>query len=385
MMLSRVLRFHLDQVAGHTRAFHLEDACGLSAPIEFETLRVIHRDVVEREFHAVTVFDHVAGARHDRQRGQAEEVHLEHAQAVEDAHFELGDRLDGSYFRAGGGAVQRKVVQQRLIGNHHARRMGAGIAHRAFHVNGGVNQLAHGFVGVVGRLQVGDFLECVAQVHRFAGDVRHELGHPVHFGDGDVHHAGHVAQRATRRHGAEGDDLRHLVVAVLAGGVCQHFGTAVVAEVEVDVRHGHAPGVEEAFEDESVLDGVHQRDLEGVRHDGAGCRPARVVPDALFAREAAQVPHDQEVGVKAHVVDDLELVIQPLADVRRGGPVAVAMTRTFFAQYAQVGAGRVTFWHGELGQVVTLEAQVHLAAFGDGHGVRKRLGDFREQRGHLLR
>ena len=56
----------------------------------------------------------VAGTRHDGQGGQAEEVHLEHLEFFEDAHFELGNGLDGRLLGIAGGTVQaagtRKAV-----------------------------------------------------------------------------------------------------------------------------------------------------------------------------------------------------------------------------------------------------------------------------------
>ncbi len=54
-----------------------------------------------------------------------------------------------------------------------------------------------------------------------------------------------------------------------------------------------------------MLDGIHHGDLQGVGHDGACRRAARVVPDAPLTREAAQIPNDQEIGVEAHAVDDI--------------------------------------------------------------------------------
>ena len=53
--------------------------------------------------------DQIAGALHDGQGGQTQEIHLEQAQFVDDLHLELGDRLDGRIFRAAGGAVQGQV------------------------------------------------------------------------------------------------------------------------------------------------------------------------------------------------------------------------------------------------------------------------------------
>ncbi len=123
-----------------------------------------------------------------------------------------------------------------------------------------------------------------------------------------------MAARGSQR--AKGDDLGHFVIAVLAGGVFEHLRPAVVAEIQVDIRHGDAPRVEEALEDQPVLDGIDQGDIQGVGHDRAGCRAAGVVPDALLAGVAAQVPHDQEVGVEPHLVDDAQLVIQALAHDR---------------------------------------------------------------------
>ena len=62
MMLSRFCGLHLHQVAGHARAFQLEDAGGVALPEEFEGLRVIDGDVVQVELDAVALLDQVAGA-----------------------------------------------------------------------------------------------------------------------------------------------------------------------------------------------------------------------------------------------------------------------------------------------------------------------------------
>ena len=96
---------------------------------------VVGGDVVQVELDAVALLDQVAGACHDGQGGQPQEVHLEQAQRVEHAHLELGDGLDRAIFSCGAGwAVQRHVLHQRLVGDHHAGGVGAGVAHHAFHL-----------------------------------------------------------------------------------------------------------------------------------------------------------------------------------------------------------------------------------------------------------
>jgi hypothetical protein len=146
----------------------------------------------------------------------------------------------------------------------------------------------------------------------------------------------HIAQRAARGHGAEGDDLGYLIVAVFAGAVFEHFGAAVVAEVEVDVGHRDAARVEETLKEQVVLDRVDQGDEQGVGDDRSGRRTARVVPDIIFSSVAAQIPHDQEVGVEAHLVDDAQLEIEPLTDFG----ILFVLTVALFARFRTGGAGR---------------------------------------------
>ena len=250
-------------------------------------------------------FNHAAGARHHRQRGKAEEIHLEHAHAVEDAHLKLGDGFDGRFFRAGGWPVNGQILGNRLVRNHQPGGVRAGVADGAFHVNGGVHQLFDFRVAVVGGLEIRHLVERFGKRHGFAGDIGDKFGNLVHFGDGNIHHARHIAQRTARGHRAEGDDLRHFVITIFLGGVNQHFGAAVIAEIQVNIGHGNAPGIEKALKKQVMRDGVYQRDEKRIGHQRSSAGAARVVPDAIFAGVTAQIPHDEKVGVKAHRVNDV--------------------------------------------------------------------------------
>ena len=75
-------------------------------------------------------------------------------------------------------------------------------------------------------------------------------------------------------HGVEGDDLRHLLAAVLAGDVVDDLAAAVLAEVDVDIGHGDALGIQKALEEQHVLHGIDVGDLHGIGDQRAGCRAA---------------------------------------------------------------------------------------------------------------
>jgi hypothetical protein len=79
-----------------------------------------------------------------------------------------------------------------------------------------------------------------------------------------------AAPRAER---AEGDDLGHLLAAVFLRDVLDDLAAAVRAEVDVDVGHADALGVEEALEQQAVLERV---DVGDARRSRPGCRrPSR--------------------------------------------------------------------------------------------------------------
>ncbi len=260
--------------------------------------------------------------------------------------------------------MQGQIFGQRLVRDDYAGGVRPGIADGAFHAHGQVNQFADVWGAVVELFELRHFHGVFLQGDGAPGDKRHQLSNAVYFCQGNVHHAAHVAQGGLGAHGAKGDDLGYLVVAVLACAVLQHLGAAVVLEVQVNVGHFDAAGVEEALEDEVMLQRVYQRNVQGERHDGAGCRAARVVPDAALAGMAAQIPYNEEIGVKAHVMDDAQFVVEPLADLLAVGALPVAPLQSFLAQAAQVSLGRFACWNFELGQVIAFERQVNIAALG---------------------
>ena len=111
-----------------------------------------------------------------------------------------------------------------------------------------------------------------------------EPRHAVDVGVGHAEGAPHVADGGPGPHRAEGDDLRHVVAAVLVHHVPDHLVPPVVLEVHVDVRHFLALHVQEALKDQVVLQRVHVRDAQAEEHQaGSGAAP-HTEEDALPAR-----------------------------------------------------------------------------------------------------
>ena len=80
--------------------------------------------------------------------------------------------------------------------------------------------------------------------------------------------------RGARAQRPEGDDLRHLLAAVFFGDVLDDFAAAVRAEVDVDIGHADALRIEEALEEQPVLQRVDIGNIHGITDQAAGGRAA---------------------------------------------------------------------------------------------------------------
>ena len=152
--------------------------------------------------------------------------------------------------------------------------MHADIARHAFEL---LRQLNQGLDFVVvldalGQLRLGGngvfFLVVVRQIRRrildgdrLAGLVRNQLADAVAEGVAQVQHAAHVSDGGTRGHGAEGGDLAHGVTTVLVLHVVDHAIAVGLAEVDVEVGHGHPLRVQETLEQQVVFKRIQVRDF----------------------------------------------------------------------------------------------------------------------------
>ena len=265
--------------------------------------------MVEVDLDPAVVADQLDRLAQDRQVRQPQEVELEQAERLDGVHLVLGHQP----VRVGR-LLEGHQLGQRLTADDDAGGVRGRVAGDALEMPGEVDDPLDGRVGIDLALEVRRDLERLVELDSQL--VRDRLGDPVDLAVGVAQDAADVADRRAGQHGAEGDDLGHVVLAVLAPDVGDHLLTSPVLEVDVDVRHRDPVGVEEPLERELVEDRVDRRDPQRVGHDRAGRRaPARGL-DPLLAGERDEVGHDQEVARVAHRQDHAELVVEARLKLR---------------------------------------------------------------------
>src|SRR3546814_3971728 len=100
---------------------------------------------------------------------------------------------------------------------------------------------------------------------RIGGEVGHQLGEPINLAVAHLEHAAGILEHRARLQFSEGDDLRDLIAAVFLLDVADHLATPGFAEVDVEIGHRYAFGVQEAFEQQPELQGIEIGDRKSTR------------------------------------------------------------------------------------------------------------------------
>ncbi len=166
---------------------------------------------------------------------------------------------------------------------------------------------------------------------------------------------------------------------------------AVLAEVDIEVRHRHALGVEEALEEQVVRDGIQVRDPQRVGHERARARAtSRPHRDVGPLGPVDEVLDDEEVAAEPHLLDDAKLQVEAGAvDVRvelRAGLVQFleALVEALEGQLRHEAVRGVAVGHLEGGQHGLAELELQVALLGDALRVVDGLGGVLEELQHLL-
>ncbi len=211
-------------------------------------------------------------------------------------------------------AVERHALAQGPVADDDAGGMRRSVAVQPFELLGDGEGAGDDRFLVARGLQARLAIDRFRERHRLGRVMRHELAELVDLAVGHFEHAADIAQDAARLQRAESDDLRDLVAAVALLDVADHLVAPVLAEVDVEVRHRHALGIEEALEQEAEADRIEIGDGERIGDERAGARAApRPDRDAVFLRPADEVGNDQEVPRIGHARDHAELEGEPLA------------------------------------------------------------------------
>ena len=201
----------------------------------------------------------------DGQRGEAEEVHLQHASLLQAVHVVLRD--DHRFIVTRSRALRRlctdrDVVVEGARRNHNAGCVHTSVSREPLERRGVVEQLVVALLVLVARLHIRHVL------HRFLhgeGEVRcirDEFRERVRFGRCEAEHTTDVLDGGTALHRSEGDDLSDAFLAILLSHVLDHFAATLETEVDVHIRHRDAFRIEESLEEQIECKRADIRDLE---------------------------------------------------------------------------------------------------------------------------
>ncbi len=166
-----------------------------------------------------------------------------------------------------------------------------------------------------------------------------------------------------------------IVATVFIDDIVEDFVAAIVGEVDIDIGHADAFGVEEAFEEEAVGDWVEVGDVEGPSDNCAGGGTAtRADDDFLVFGVFDEVVDNQEVGVESHLVDGLEFVVKAGLIFGWNCGAFEAVAETLFAKFAEVFFGGFVVGGLKCGDEVLVELKVDIAHFGDFQSVFDHFG-----------
>ena len=380
----------LAQHVAHARTFKLEHAGRIAAAQHLECLRILQRDRRQVDLHAARA-DQPLRHRQDGERLQPKEVELNQPRRFDIFHVELGDRHVGARI-----AVQRHQLVQRPVADHHAGGMGGGVAVQPFQLQPHGDHLADGLVLIALALQFRLAGDGLGQRYRVGRVVRHQLADAVHLAIGQLQDAPDIAQHRAGLQLTEGDDLRDLVGAVFALHVADDLVAPLLTEIDIEVRHGDAFGIQEPLEQQVPAQRVEIGDGQCPGDHRTGTRTAaRPDRNPLVLRPLDEVGDDQEVAREAHLVDHVQLEIEPLAigfrrrlagrlvhlrreDMHRQPPVQPG--HSLHAQFA----GLVPALAGIVGRQDWRDLLRKIgAAAGDLNGVIDSLRQIGEQRAHL--
>ena len=317
-----------------------------------------------------------------------EEVHLEQSDLLDRLHRELGHGPEHPLAVLVGPGVrdlERHDVGQRPVGDHDRGGVDRGVPHDSLEALSHLDDLLGDRVPVDLGAQRLTRLEAVLEARRTAHDrVGDQLGQAIAGTVVVAEHTGGVARRRAREHLAERDDLRHRLLAVLVGHIPDHALTTADREVDVDIRHRHALGVQETLEQQAVAKRIDVGDLERVRDQRPGGRAAaRTDRDPRVLGVLDEVPHDQEVAGEAHPLDHVELVVRALERLRRHR-IAVALAHPLPNELAYIRRLALAVRRRVARNQLTPQLELDVAALGDLERGRDRLGPLRERLCHLV-
>ncbi|MBA7658543.1 hypothetical protein ES703_66499 [subsurface metagenome] len=127
-------------------------------------------------------------------------------------------------------------------------------------------------------------------------------------------------------------------MAVLLADVLDYSCPAVLADVDVNIRHLVALRVHKALEKQIVSNRVNIAQSEAVPGDCSYPAASGADGDIVFVGVLAEVPDDKEIAGEALRFDYVQFSVELFLDLF--GNFAIPLLRTFVAEFGQEFLGR---------------------------------------------
>src|SRR5580704_12419476 len=160
--------------------------------------------------------------------------------------------------------------------------------------------------------------------NRVVAPAPHDAGERGDDIDAETQDLADLADRRARAVADYGGGETGAVAAVFFVDVLDHLLAPLVLEIDIDVGRLVARGADEALEQHIDAGRVDRGDAEAVADDRIGGRAAPLTQDAAPPRKPHDVMNGQEIACIVEPLDQLELVLDQITDLR-GHPSSVVI------------------------------------------------------------
>ena len=376
----------------HAGGLDLEDAGGVTGAHELKDLGIVKGNLFLFDVDAEVLFDVCLGLGDNRQRTQAQEVHLEQAHVGNGMALVLGNLDAALGVELGGHVLVDGVTADQNGARVHALATGEALDRkRRVDDAAGVVVLFIGLgkIGVKQILFAGLFVEHLLELD--LGVARNHLGQTLAHVDRVVQNARGVVDGLLGLDGRVGDNVGDLLGAVELPNVLHNLEATLIVEVHIDIGHLGTLRGQEPLEHQAVLERVERGDVHGVGDDSAcSGTAAGADTDAVVLCPLDVLRDDQEVRGKALVADYLVFVFETVLDVdavdlARRPILAVVLAQALLALATELALVRLAgVEQREARQDDGVPVQLNVALVGDLERVVAGLGAIREHCPHLL-
>ena len=284
---------------------------------------------------------------------------------------------------------KRHVLADGLVCNNNTRRVNGNVTRHALQCHGGIDQLTVFVCIIVKLFQLGQLKRMLQGNAQLCG---HGFGNGVHLSIRHAHGSAAIADGGTRSKRTKGNDLRHVFPAVPLCHVINDLVTAVIAEININIGHADAFGIEKTLKQQIIANGIHVGNAQRKRHKRACARAsAGSYGNAAALGKAHVVLHDQKIIGISHLHDDVKLVLDSLTVgllvccVKGDLSLINALGKAALGKLVQVRYRVLAVGTREFGQVQRIKVKFHRAAVGNAHRVLQSTLVLREQHAHLAR